>query len=178
MEGIRLNLYLAARYSRREELLRYAVQLEHLGFTVTSRWIKGQHQLTDAQLDDGHRGHDGAADIQLGARYAQEDLIDLSHADIAVFFSERPRTSSSRGGRHVELGAALMLGKRCVVIGPAENVFMCLPEIERYASWADAVIHLVEEVCGWIRVGGRGRPSCILPLGHDGAHVDRGDWAS
>lgn len=41
----------------------------------------------------------------------------------------------SRGGRHVEFGMALALAKRCIVIGPRENVFHLLPQVEQYDSW-------------------------------------------
>jgi len=44
-----------------------------------------------------------------------------------ITFTETPRSSNSRGGRHVEFGIALGMRKRAVVIGPRENVFHCLP---------------------------------------------------
>jgi hypothetical protein len=38
-----MKIYLAARYSRRPEMCRYAQQLENLGYEVTSRWLNGTH---------------------------------------------------------------------------------------------------------------------------------------
>ncbi len=58
-----------------------------------------------------------------------EDAADLAAADCVVSFTEAPRSTSSRGGRHVEFGMALGLRKHCVVIGPRENVFHCLPQV-------------------------------------------------
>lgn len=124
-----MKIYLAARYSRNAEMAMKAAALEGLGHEVTARWIRGNHQIADEQLNDGE------TEATLGARYAQEDLQDIDAAEIAVFFTEQPRTTSSRGGRHVEFGAALMMGKRCIIVGPRENVFHCLPGIEVCATW-------------------------------------------
>jgi len=122
-----VKVYLASRFSRREELAEYAAQLEAAGIEVTSRWLKGGHQISDDQLNDG------AAELALGARYAMEDTLDLAAADCCVFFSEEPRSTSSRGGRHVEYGITLMgniIGerkRRILLVGPRENVFMFIP---------------------------------------------------
>jgi nucleoside 2-deoxyribosyltransferase len=122
-----VNVYMAARYSRRLELCGYAAHLESLGHTVTSRWLLGNHQAENDQL---HRGADAE-------QFAREDLDDLEAAEIVVAFSEAPRTSSSRGGRHVEFGYALALGKPICVVGPRENVFACL--VEQVDVFGDAV---------------------------------------
>ena len=37
--------YLAARYSRREELCGYRADLQRLGIEVPARWLNGSHQL-------------------------------------------------------------------------------------------------------------------------------------
>lgn len=54
-----------------------------------------------------------------------------------MFFSEPPDSHSKRGGRHVEFGMALAWGLRLIVIGQRENVFHCLPQVERYDTWDD-----------------------------------------
>lgn len=123
-----LKIYLAARYSRREELNGYKRDLEQRGHEVTSRWLLGSHQIDDAGLsDEAHQVE--------RQRFAQEDWEDLQAADVVISFTEAPRSSSSRGGRHVEFGAALALGKICVVVGPRENVFHCLPQVTVVDRW-------------------------------------------
>ncbi len=129
-------IYLGARYSRCEEMLRYAVELEALGHTVTSRWIKGGHQITDEQL-----GESTQAD-ELGRRYADEDLEDLHNADLCIFFTEPPRTTNSRGGRHVEFGIAWAKQIECWIVGPKENVFHCLPGIQQFETWPECLAAL------------------------------------
>lgn len=43
-----MKIYLAARYSRLNELKNYCIELENIGYTITSRWIKGNHQIDHA----------------------------------------------------------------------------------------------------------------------------------
>ena len=130
-----MRIYLAARYSRREELCGYKRELEALGHEITGRWLLGNHQIDDAGLS----AEASAADRR---RFAEEDWADLLRARCCIAFSEPPRSSNSRGGRHVELGGALAAGMRVIVVGPAENVFMCLGRVERYDAWGDALAML------------------------------------
>ena len=66
------------------------------------------------------------------------DFEDVRHADVCVAFTEAPDEAQGRGGRHAELGIALGLGHRVIVIGPREHVFHCLPQIEHFESWDEA----------------------------------------
>lgn len=108
-------VYLAARFPRRADMLARAGELHADGHVVTSRWVWGDEGLTDAQR-------------------AQDDIHDLSRAEVVVSFTEPPEVYST-GGRHVELGLALALRKRVVVVGHRENVFHHLPQIEFYDLW-------------------------------------------
>jgi hypothetical protein len=120
-----VKIYLASRYSRIAEMNLVADVLVSLGHVVTSRWIQGGHQVTDRGLND-------QAEEKLRTLFAIEDLEDLVAADCCISFTEEPRSSASRGGRHVEFGVALAHRKRCLVVGPRENVFHCLPGVEVY----------------------------------------------
>lgn len=122
-------VYLAARYSRREELCRYKADLEALGYEVTSRWLNGNHQVDNAGLSaEGSR--------EERERFAREDYDDVQRADLVIAFTEEPRSSNSRGGRHVELGIAIGLGTPVIIVGPRENVFCCLePEVAVTTCW-------------------------------------------
>ena len=134
------KIYLAARYSRRLELCGYREELTALGFEVTSRWLNGSHQLDDKGVpisDEGERRFeemDPSAD-HLRVHFAQEDMSDVLSAGTLIAFTEEPRSGNSRGGRHVELGIALAAGKRVIIIGPRENMFCWLPQVEHYESW-------------------------------------------
>jgi hypothetical protein len=126
------KVYLMARYSRHSEMRRYAADLAALGYDVTSRWILGDHDLRA----------DGQADAaEWIVRWAQEDWTDLMAAGLTISFTEGAGevAGRARGGRHVEFGAALAAGKRCLVVDHRENVFHSLPQVEYYADWAAAL---------------------------------------
>lgn len=116
-----MKIYLAARYSRREELNGYRKQLESVGHVVTSTWLNGTH----TQIHEGQslRGADERA------RFALEDLADIKKSDWVISFTEAPDAKSSRGGRHVEFGLARAFSKMCTVVGYRENVFHHLPGV-------------------------------------------------
>lgn len=134
-----MKYYLAARYSRSAEMREVRAQLQEFGHIVTARWVDGGHELKrDEPNVDAER-----------ARWAHEDFIDLAAAEGVISFTEEPRTTNSRGGRHVEFGVALGMGKRCIVVGHRENVFHCLPSVGFFPTWDMALGFLREE-------GGRG----------------------
>jgi hypothetical protein len=123
------RVYFAARYSRRAELRSCAADVRAAGGIVTSRWLD-----TDEPLED-IRAHP-----DLVAAAAQRDLQDVGAANVCVSFTEGARArNGGRGGRHVELGVALALGQRLIVVGPPEHVFHCLPGVERFDRWSDAM---------------------------------------
>ena len=111
-----------ARYQRYPEMQIVAHKLRGMGYIVTSRWILGEHQASDAAIGTGTLG-------ALEAQFARDDIEDLRQADLCVGFSE-PMRAPCRGGRFVELGMALAWGKRILVVGGREHVFHALPEIE------------------------------------------------
>lgn len=124
-------VYIAAAYGRRAEMDTYADELRSLGVRVTSRWLSGEHEAADA--DPG----------TLARQFAQDDIADLLAADTLVTFTEPPRSSASRGGRHVEFGIALVSGLRLVVVGHRENVFHHLPQVEFYETWPQAMAAVI-----------------------------------
>lgn len=136
-----MRIYLASRYSRREELVQYRADLERLGHAVTSRWLNGEHQIDD-------RGLSVEAKREERTRFASEDFDDVTASDLVISFTEVPRsTTNSRGGRHVEHGIALGRGLSVWIVGPRENVFHCLPCVRVFESWAGVLAVLQSEPC-------------------------------
>lgn len=142
------QIYLASRYSRRLELCGYREQLRALGFLIQARWLDGGHQLDNVGTPIGDNGE---ALIEAGssekanalrAKFADDDWQDVCSADIQINFTEPPRSTANRGGRHVELGIGLALGSRVIVVGHRENIFHWIPQIEFYATWAEALATL------------------------------------
>jgi hypothetical protein len=132
---MRPALYLCARYGRRAELQGYAVQLQARGYPLTSRW------LTDppAYRDTGTTPPPAAV-----RRVALEDVADVQLADLLLCFTEAPDSPYGRGGRHCEYGLALAWGKRLLVVGPEENVFISLAH-QRVATFAEALAWLARQ---------------------------------
>ena len=133
-------IYLAARYSRLEELQGYADDLRSIGHRVEARWLLGDHQI--------HEGADKveAATVSVpieGRAFALDDYQDVLASDMLIAFSEEPRAvGGSRGGRHVEFGLALAWEKKAVVVGPRENVFHTLPYVQHFWRWPEALLAL------------------------------------
>lgn len=127
-----IRYYLAAAFSRREEMRGYRDELlaKVHNSEVTSRWVsdgKWAEEFSPNMLNDSP---------QVCISIAEGDLDDIVEADVLVLF-----TGAGRGGRHVEFGYALALGKRLVVIGTREIVFHTLPIVEFYPTWSDFLAH-------------------------------------
>lgn len=123
-----MKIYLAARYSRREELKGYRELLQSRGHVVTSSWI-------DTDLE-------GRAADEEREKVAIVDLNDLRSSEACISFTEPPDAKAGRGGRHVEFGLAYALGLVCVVVGHRENVFHHLPDVHFVAIWSESVLAL------------------------------------
>lgn len=139
------RIYLASRYSRRAELCGYRDQLQALGYTVTSRWLNGSHQIGS---DGTPLTEDGEALVEFGdpalakelrQAFAWEDLIDVAGSDQLIAFTEEPYQTASRGGRWFEMGYAYARGLSLTIVGPRENLFCWLPVVRQFDTWEEAV---------------------------------------
>ena len=142
------TFYLAARYSRREELCAYKGALESRGHRVPARWLLGEHQVHGLEAARAVES-DGPVPAAQARLFAEDDIEDVLAADVMVNFTEAPRHGATRGGRHVEYGVALGLRRagygrhQIYVVGPLENVFHALPEVDGcFDTWAGFLAHL------------------------------------
>lgn len=108
------SIYIASLYSRREEMLENANKLIAAGFSVTARWVSG-----------GEDGLDNEAVAEL-------DIDDVIDADMVLSFTLPYGTMFKGGGRHVEFGVGVGLGKELAIVGERECVFHWLPEVKQY----------------------------------------------
>jgi len=149
------SFYLAARYSRRGELCSYRSDLEARGHVAPARWLAGDHQVHGLEAARAVEA-DGPVPADQALVFATDDIEDLLASDVLVAFTEKPRTPlASRGGRHVEYGIALGLrhagvsDRRIFVVGPIENVFHALPEVDgRFDDWAGFLAFLARPRLG------------------------------
>jgi len=111
-----IRVYMAARFSRREELRSYAALLEQVPsvYLVAARWLTP---------DDADQGDNWKHDIETSRRWAEHDIQDIASCDLFMLFTG---AGINRGGHLVKYGMALVFGKRIAIIGPLENTFQML----------------------------------------------------
>jgi hypothetical protein len=110
--------YLAARFSRREEMRIIAEQIDSSApdARCVASWVfGGEDDLTRPQI-------------------AALDFADVALADTMILFTHERGSLQPGGGRFVEFGYALALNKRCLVIGDYENVFISTPGVTVYPN--------------------------------------------
>lgn len=124
------SVYIAGRYSRKDELNGYANQARSAGLQVTATWLEEPHAPTVQMVD--------VTEASL-RHYAITDENDIRRAEAVVFFAEDQNKQPPRGGRHVEFGLALGLNKRLIVVGAPENIFHYHPGVLVVTSWQAAL---------------------------------------
>jgi hypothetical protein len=143
-----MKIYLAARYSRRIELCSYRDHLKKIGFDVQARWLNGDHQLSDQGVPIGEAGQNLVENGSLEAaallreKFALDDFEDVKNADIVISFTEESRSVFGRGGRHVEFGIGIALGKQSVIVGHRENIFHHLPWVLFFEDFNEVLQYL------------------------------------
>lgn len=128
-----MKIYLAARFTRNEQMQIVADLLTAQGHKVTSRWHTGAHKMDDGIAPDSGVG------LEIAQRFAGEDLEDLMEATCVISFTEPARTPT-RGGRHVEFGYGLAYQKKMIIVGEREHIFHYLPQVEQFEH-VDALLH-------------------------------------
>lgn len=123
-----MNYYLAGLLSRKDELAGYALQVEEAGDVVTSSWLTREGDHVGAPRLDYTSDRARAM--------ATEDLADVERCDVLVLFTEERSVPQRGGGRFIEFGYARALGKRLVIVGDIENLFLGAADVEHYEDWS------------------------------------------
>lgn len=127
-------IYLAAPYERRTFICDYAEELKGYGWTVTSSWLRGEHEEKDTN-----------GTLEQQAEWAHNDIVDIFASSIFIVFTPNDE-DWVRGGMFVETGIAMMLGLRVIEVGDNyPNCFFCLPRVEHYATWPECLAQLNKE---------------------------------
>jgi nucleoside 2-deoxyribosyltransferase len=123
-----MKVYLAAPYSRKDQISEYAAELRAGGITVTSSWLTEPHK-PDTQFQE--------LPPEVHRDYALQDVKDVQAAEALVLFTD-PTKKIFRAGRHVEFGIAVQRGIPILVVGKEyENIFHYLPKVLHLDTWAD-----------------------------------------
>lgn len=124
-----MNIYLAGRYGRREEIVGYIADLGGAGHTCSSRWLFQETDSTKRAVTDEQR-----------QEWAVMEMEDIAKSDAMILFTEEPDVNGAgRGGRHFESGAAVAMNKPLVLVGPRENLFHWLPNIPQCETIEEAL---------------------------------------
>lgn len=114
--------YIAAPFPCREQAIRLMRMLERQGIEVTSSWLKA---------------HDANTDF-----FARQDLADVARAALLVAVNPRGWEERGTGGRHVEFGYALALGKPILLVGERSNIFHHLSSVKVVDDTEDITKHV------------------------------------
>ncbi len=131
-----MKIYLAADYSRKEEMRGVRDILVPFGHSITSRWID-RPPVVQAFGIGGVR-----IDISVCGEIAEINAFDVEVADMLLLFTSG---ELSRGGRHTELGMAVAWCKSICIVGPREHSFHCFSSIRQYDNWPT---FLLNEISG------------------------------
>lgn len=130
-----MRIYVAGRWTRKDEVRRVQAALRDAGHRITHDW-------TQAEEPPEHWSEDKKREYL--ARQAAGDLDGVLGADVVVLLHD-----DTGRGLFVELGAALIDGQRIIVVGaprhPGACVFYFLPEIEHVETPAEAVSLLLAD---------------------------------
>jgi nucleoside 2-deoxyribosyltransferase len=118
------SVYISAPYSLRSIARDALEEFAVAGIECTARWISDESSAT------------------ISPEWAQHDLDDVRAADALVALNPAEWTNSGTGGRHVELGVALTLGKPVYLVGARSNIFHHHQSVTACGSVA-AVIRLI-----------------------------------
>lgn len=113
-----MSVYIAAPFDTQDEMKVLRGRLQNRGHLVTSRW------LDESEIPGHPDPHDN---VYKG--HALRDLQDIRASTVVILFNPLSHKSQGTGGRHVETGFALGVGKSIIIYGWPSNVFHALPHI-------------------------------------------------
>ena len=123
------SVYLAAAWSRRDEIKQIAENISKLGYKITSRWLDQENFGATALMNNEEK----EARLRM---HAIMDVTDVLRADTIVRFSDaeqmkQPLVDSKllSGARNFEMGLAYGANKTMIVVGGHQNIFDRLPNI-------------------------------------------------
>ena len=140
-----MRVYLAAAWSRKDEIKKIADELISLGINIQSRWLS-EPAIFPADVSK-------AMFLQQRAEIDEEDILECT---ILVRFSDDRSTEFvpahlATGSRMYEMGLARLNGAQLVVVGGHQCVFDYLAEVHHCPTVED----LKDFLCGW-------REACIV----------------
>jgi len=119
-----MKIYLASRFSRIDEMRKYADELKEDGHEITASWVYG--------------GEEGLTFTDI----ATLDIADVRRCDAIVSFTEPYGSSNPGGGRHTEFGLGIAFDKLLYLVGEREQVFHWHPSVVQFPQFKHLRNHL------------------------------------
>lgn len=140
-------IYCAGPWAAKVYIESVAVQLRERGHDVSSFWHASERPVSASTV-----GTSAASSDDDALRHALDDLDSVTRSNLVVHFTSSaciaadpdiPTEWLHTGGRHVEIGAALVNAIPVAVIGDPENIFartLCTPykTVEEFMVWLDS----------------------------------------
>lgn len=122
-----MKVYIAGRSEDQAKIAEIKAEFEASEIEVNAGWI----QQKDLSIDK-----DGLSEKR---RKLWIDLTQIAEADIFVLFNPQDAHRTGTGGRHVETGYAIALGKPIFLIGSGENIFHFHENVREFDSTQTAI---------------------------------------
>ncbi len=125
-----MRIYLASNWQSQARIRAMREVIEGLGHEVVSGW-----------LDETQTAQSLASTTPEEARiFAYRDMGEIMSCDLLIIDTQEESTS---GGREVEYGVAMALGKPMWLVGPNRNIFHSIPR-RQYDTWEEVIGDLEE----------------------------------
>jgi hypothetical protein len=128
-----LKVYVAARWDDRGDACIAKAILEEHGVYCTSTWLTPH----DNQSMDALKARGPDVVVKEARERAIKDFDDIREADCLLVLSPRKGFRNATGGKHVETGFALAIGRPIFLMGERENIFHYHPMVRLVGSVAD-----------------------------------------
>ncbi|MDP6583783.1 MAG: nucleoside 2-deoxyribosyltransferase [Anaerolineales bacterium] len=138
-----MKFYIASKSQAAAREWKTALEAEE--YTIVARWLDEDNFGSGPPYDDEERSQN-----------AVKDEEDVRACDALIFRSE-PDGGRAAGGKHVETGIAIALGKPVYAIGPKENIFHWHPLVKMFATFEGFMKYLAETDSKCRSCGGVGR---------------------
>jgi nucleoside 2-deoxyribosyltransferase len=132
-----MRVYLAAHYSRKDEIKAAAKELQEIGIKVMSTWFN-ERKTPNTSLT--------TVSDTFRRTTAKRDVGEIRCSDYFVLFSLHPDTPFTRGGHVFENGYAVACGLRTLVVGPKQHIFHYLRGVKRVDTWKQGKRWLLREL--------------------------------
>lgn len=131
-----MKIYIACPYPERPYALVVRRFCLSQGWECCARW-----------LDPSHDNLPAFQTIDLQRVDALEDISDVAQCDVFIALNPDGYANTGSGGRHVELGIAITLDKRIILIGDHSNIFHRLPSV-KHIGLSTSTSQLIAAILG------------------------------